>query len=80
MGDRRHLDHFYHFHGKDKGKCCNQAHKTEEEMKNLENSGLPEYKDVRKLYYVKGSPDVNGDNKDDNGERERERERAKLRN
>ena len=51
-------------------------------MKKLENSGLPEYKDVRKLYYVEGSPDVNNDNNNDDSkrERERERERARLRN
>lgn len=38
----------------------------------MENSGNRIYKDIRKLYYVEGSPDVNGDN---DRERERERER-----
>ena len=64
-----HLDHFYHFHGKDKGKCNEAYHKTEEDIKRMENQG-PEYKDVRKEIYVEGSPDVNSN--DDNTHRERE--------
>ena len=60
------LDHFYHFHGKDKGKCHKTSHKTEEDIKRMENWG-PEYKDVRKEIYVDGSPDVN------DNDRERER-------
>ena len=56
------LDHYYHFHGKDKGKCNKNDHKTEEEIKQMENLG-PEFKDVRKVFHVD-----NGN--DDNRERE----------